>query len=125
MKPPTIKYTHISVRGTASPNFYNETSKNHVIIQVASSKTTAPPVQHRRMKKTTTLRKSVPKRLLPPPPPQTRPTIQQLALQLEYRISHHSGYIPKGAVPIAFFQRRSNIKTSLQRRPCNNDSEQR
>ena len=122
MKASTIKYTRISVRGTTNPNFHNETKTNFITIHQDSSKMTILPVRHSR----TTTRTSKPGKIVPkrgapsspPPPPQTRRTIQHIALQLEYRILHHSGYIPKGAVPIAFFQRRSvksdsakNVKT--------------
>lgn len=105
MKASSTKY--ISVRGTDSPNYcYNKSSKNCVIIDVASSKVTTTPVLNRRSKTSTKSGNDLPTRALPPPPPppQTRRTIQHLALQLKHRILHHTGYVPKGAVPIAFFQ---------------------
>lgn len=103
MKASSTKY--ISVRGTSSPNYCNNKSSKHcVTIDVASSKVT--PLLNSRSKTSTKSGNDLPTRasLPPPPPPQTRRTIQHLALQLEYRILHHTGYVPKGAVPIAFFQ---------------------
>jgi hypothetical protein len=119
MKSSTIKYTRVLVRGTNSPSGYHETNTNHVtIIQLGSSKSTVPPARHRR---TNTIAKTgkvatKPKTQLlslsrppPLPPPKPRPTVHDLAVQLEYRILHHSGYIPKGAVPIALFQLRRSM----------------
>ena len=115
MKASSTKY--ISVRGTSSPNYCNnKSSKNCVTIDVASSKVT--PLLNSRSKTSTKLGNDLPTRasLPPPPPPQTRRTIQHLALQLEYRILHHTGYGPKGAVPIAFFQQQQQQRRQPSRK---------
>ena len=111
---------HISVRGTTSPtsNNYNKTNTNSATIHVgtSSSKTISRIPQKRPTPVTTEPTKSIHMRV-PPPPPQTRRTIHHLALQLEYQISHHTGYIPNGAVPIAFIQQLKAKKSIF--RPSN------
>ncbi len=118
MKPSTMK--HVSVRGTSIPNYRKKTNKNYITIEVTSVET-ASLVRRSPSKRVPKCETINPTQAAlsppPPPPPQTRRSIQDLASQLEYRIAHHTGYVPKGAVPIAFFSKKTNTKTKMTIHP--------
>jgi hypothetical protein len=98
----------VSVRGSErnSRDCYNMKDKNDakcVTIKVMSS-TVNQPETKTNMPASTIGPKNPMKNKQPPPPPKGLCTIIHLASQLECQIQHHSGYVPQGAVSIAFFQ---------------------
>ena len=110
---------HVSVRGTSIPNYKKKTNKSCISIEITSLETTFPVRRSpsKLVPKRETIHPTHAALSPPPPPPQTRRSIQDLASQLEYRIAHHTGYVPKRAVPIAFFSKKTNTKTKMTIHP--------
>jgi hypothetical protein len=103
----------VSVRGSErnSPSkcfMTNKSDNKFITIKITSSKETQPEPKTRVPVTTTRQTRPTNKSQLHPPPPPPPPneclTVKSLAFQLEYQIKQHTGYIPEGAMPIAFFQ---------------------